>query len=221
MDAFTFSALLDPASLAVVLGGTLLATLLRCGRTGWQAAAGAATQLLRPRFTYEHARAKVAAQVDEIRSDGVLRAHPVTSEDAEIDEATAALIKHRSIAALEATHQRHAQMRRRRRQVAEETLAQAGDLAPVFGLAGTLLALSQLPADGLASGDMAATVASAVLTTLYGLLCAHFVFYPLARLIERRAEQEEEERQHLFDWLSQQIAGVVPDGPAVLAGAAA
>ena len=211
MNAFTLASLFEPVSLAVVLGGTLIATFLRCGRSGVQASLRAVSRLARPRFTYDRARAKVAAQVEEIRHDGILRAHPLVSQDDEIDEATSAMIRHRSITALQQTHQRHAEARRLQRRKAEETLAEAGDLAPVFGLAGTLLALSQLPAEGLASTDMAATVATAVLTTLYGLLFAHLLFYPLARLIERRGDEEEEERQHLFDWLSDQVSDALPD----------
>ena len=50
-----------------------------------------------------------------------------------------------------------------------------------------------------------ATVAMAVVTTLYGLLAAHVLFYPLARLVERRGEHEEAERQRLVDWLEAQL----------------
>ena len=212
------AALFDPFSLAVVLGGTLLATFLRCGRTGMAAAFRSIARLLRPRFSYEKARAKVAAQVDDIRHDGLHRAHPLASDDREIDEATSALIRHRSIAALQETHLRHVDARQRLATRAEETLMQAGDLAPVFGLAGTLLALSQLPVDGLAPQDMAATVATAVLTTLYGLLSANLLFYPLARLAARRAQEEEEEREHLFAWLSAQVSGVMAEDRAARTG---
>ncbi len=56
---------------------------------------------------------------------------------------------------------------------AVRTLAQAAELAPVFGLAGTLISLSQLPAEGLARGALGGAISMAVLTTLYGLLLAN------------------------------------------------
>ena len=64
---------------------------------------------------------------------------PSHRRDAEIAEATGALIRHRSIAALIEAHERH---RDRRLALALDGRCtcsiQAGELAPVFGLAGTL-----------------------------------------------------------------------------------
>jgi len=85
------------------------------------------------------------------------------------------------------------------------TLAQAAELAPVFGLAGTLISLSQLPADGLARGALGGAISMAVLTTLYGLLLANLLLAPLARMVERKAKAEEEERQRLIDWLAARL----------------
>ncbi len=86
------------------------------------------------------------------------------------------------------------------------TLAQASELAPVFGLAGTLVALGQLPADGLSRGAYAGAIGMAVQSTLYGLLLANLLLAPLARIAERAAESEEAERQKIIDWLAAQIA---------------
>jgi chemotaxis protein MotA len=52
----------------------------------------------------------------------------------------------------------------------------------------------------------------AVLTTLYGLLLGNLLFAPLARMIARRAADEERERQRVLDWLEQQVAGALPQG---------
>ena len=93
---------------------------------------------------------------------------------------------------------------------AASTLAQASELAPVFGLAGTLISLSQLPADGIARGAYAGAIGMAVLTTLYGLLLANLLLAPLARVIERAAAREEAERQSIVDWLAGQIAPAIP-----------
>lgn len=203
-------ALIDPWSFAIVLGGTLATTLLRTGRAEWLATAQVVGQLLQPRFSYARARASVAHQVEEIRHVGIVRAQPEPSSDPEIEEATGALIRSRSVGALIAAHERHKRKRQTLRRRALHLLGQAGELAPVFGLAGTLIALSQLPSDGLERGDLMATVGMAVLTTLYGLLTAHLLIFPLARLIERRGEDEEAKRQMLIDWLAEQVAGAMP-----------
>jgi flagellar motor component MotA len=51
-----------------------------------------------------------------------------------------------------------------------------------------------------------------VVTTLYGLLAAHLLFYPFAQLVERRGEQEEAERERLVDWLKALVAPALKQG---------
>lgn len=206
-----WAALFDVQSAVVVLGGTLGATLLRSGRTKALVCVGAMCQLLDKPFRYDGARADMAHEVEIIRHDGVIRAAPLPSSDADLAEATEALTRCRSVDALLATHARSRAAREARRRNAMMVMEEAGDLAPIFGLAGTLLALSQLPSSGLEGDAMMGTVATAVLTTLYGLLLAHAVLLPLARMIDRRGEAEETERQRLMDWLAAQIAIAVPD----------
>jgi chemotaxis protein MotA len=75
-------ALLDPWSMVIVFGGTLFATLLRCGSSELRAVAHCLGQLRSPRFSYLRARAELAPQVEVIRHDGVLRARPDPSRDA-------------------------------------------------------------------------------------------------------------------------------------------
>jgi len=203
-------ALVDMWSAIVVIGGTAVATLLRCGFGEMRATLHCLAQLLRRRFSYDRARAELAPQVETIRHDGVMRARPEPSADAEIAEATDAMIRHRSIAALIETHERHRDQRQALRERALDFLSQAGELSPVFGLAGTLIALSQVPTGGLQRGDLMDAVATAVLTTLYGLLAAHLTIFPLARMVERRGQSEERERQMLIEWLAVQLAQAMP-----------
>lgn len=201
-----FTALFDATSAAIVVGGTLLATLLRCGPANcWQALVSL-VQLGQNPFDSDRARSEMALQVQEIQQDGLLRAHPHHIGDREFDETTDALIGSRSISAVLNAHEAHKQRRMAVSERAVSTFAQASELAPVFGLAGTLISLSQLPADGIAKGAYAGSISMAVLTTLYGLLLANLVLAPLARLIERGAAAEEAERQKIVDWLAHHVA---------------
>lgn len=202
--------LIDGPSALIVLGGTALATVLRCGLRDCRTTLRQVAQLRWPQFDADGTRAEVALQVQEIRQDGFLRAPLHHFGDAEFDEATGAMIERRSVAGL---LDRHAQFRARRLAQSERavrTLAQAAELAPVFGLAGTLVSLSQLPVAGLARGALSGTIAMAVVTTLYGLLAANLLLAPLARIIERAAQAEESARQEIIDWLASQLADVGP-----------
>lgn len=200
--------LLDPLSAAIVLGGTLAATLLRCGWRDLRAALQVLAQLPSRRFDSSRVRTELAAQVREIGEVGILRAEPHSFGDGEFDDLSDALIRHRSIQAL---HEEHARHRGRRQQVAEtaiRVLGEAAELSPVLGLAGTLVALGGVSAAG--EVNYAQSIATAVITTLYGLLFANFLFAPLVGAIARRARAEESERQELLDWLAQAVERSIP-----------
>ncbi len=211
MDA---ASLIDPVSAAVVGGGTLLATVLRAGPRACGGAMAAVARLPHRGFDAAALRSDLARQVQDIRTDGLLRADPHRTGDAAIDEAARALIETRSLAAFRASLDHHRQHRRHRAETAAGTLAMAAEAAPAFGLAGTLLALSQLPDGGLQAG-FGGAVAAAVLTTLYGLLLAHLLFAPLAQAVTRASEREEAERGELLDWAASQLEAAcavpVPD----------
>lgn len=202
--------LVDGPSAAIVVGGTLLATVLRAGLGDCRHTLGKLGQLGAQGFDAEGARAELAQQIQEIRRDGLLRAVPHHFNDAEFDEATDALIANRSIKALRAAHEKHKARRLGESTRAVRTLAQAAELAPVFGLAGTLISLSQLPAEGVARGAYAGAISMAVVTTLYGLLLANLLLAPLSRMVERRAMSEERQRQALIDWLTDQLVEACP-----------
>jgi chemotaxis protein MotA len=202
--------LVDGPSAAIVLGGTLIATVLRSGFADCALALAKLAQLGRSHFDAAKVRAELAVQIQEIRKDGIYRAHPHHMDDAEFDEASDVLIASRSVAALVERHEAHKQRRLQDSERAAHTLAQAAELAPVFGLAGTLVSLSQLPAENLASGAFTGAIAMAVITTLYGLLVANLLLAPLARAIDRTAQAEEAQRQQVIDWLAGQVAAACP-----------
>jgi chemotaxis protein MotA len=201
--------LIDPASAAIVVGGTLVATFLRCGIGDVRAALSALAALTRNKFDARHAKAELAIQVREIQQDGLVRAAPHHFGDSEFDDLTDAIIETRRIDALHAAHARHRALRSETSNRAIQALSQAAELAPVFGLAGTLISLSQLRVDG-AIPDLTGAIGMAVLTTLYGLLLGNLFFAPLARLVERAAQAEERERQQLVDWLEAELMNEMP-----------
>lgn len=205
-----FANLFDLPSAAIVLGGTILATVLRCGMTDCRLAIASLVQIGQQRFDAGQAKAELAVQVQEIRQDGLIRAHPHHFGDSEFDEVTDTLIGTRSIPALLAAHESHKARRLETNNRAVRALAQAAELAPVFGLAGTLISLSQLPADGIERGAFAGAISMAVLTTLYGLILANLAFAPLARIVERAASDEEAERQKIVEWLAKQVEAELP-----------
>lgn len=201
----SFERLLDPTALALVIGGTILATLLRCGLGEIANTGRAILRLFKPRFSEERCRSAFATQAQNINREGLLRANLTAIADKDFADGIATMLQKRLV---EVLVEHHAQRRAKRERVANEAsrlLSLAADLGPVFGLAGTLVALTQLPRGGLAPEAISGVVSSAVLTTLYGVLSANLVYGPLARQIARVSEREELDRQALIDWLVQRI----------------
>lgn len=210
IGAMDIASFVDVRSAAVVFGGTFVATLLRCGLDDCGRALTAIAAIGRRGFDADRVRAELAIQVQEIHADGILRAPAHEMGDSEFDEVSGTLIGRRSVPALLAAHEDHKARRMAVNNSAVRTLAQSSELAPVFGLAGTLLSLGLLPRTGISAADYASTISMAVLATLYGLLLANLVLAPLACIVNRRAAAEEAERQKVLDWLADQVAGIVP-----------
>ncbi|MCP5395389.1 MAG: MotA/TolQ/ExbB proton channel family protein [Sphingomonadaceae bacterium] len=207
--------LIDPLALTLVLGGTCAATLLRCGWRESREAVGVILRLLRPRFDAASVRAAMAGYVQRIDTDGLLRAEPRATGDAEIDEVIAALAHDRSTASLAQSFESHRQHRLAASQRAGWVLGQAAELAPVLGLAGTLVALGQLSGIAAEGGQFASAIGSAVSTTLYGLVFANFLFAPLAGAIARQSAAEDAARRAVMDWLAEHANAARPHlGPA-------
>ena len=200
---------IDPLSIAIVLGGTILATMLRSGRDEISATFYKLFRLGR-RFRFGRIRAEIAKPVADMRKDGVHRAHFEMVTDKDLREVLQALVHERSVVKMLETHTRQRLERSKRREMASRTLYQAGELAPVLGLAGTLVSLGMMPAEEIAKGSITGSLGMAVITTLYGLIAAHFLFLPLGRAIERRGEVEEQRRQELIAWISDQLADACP-----------
>ena len=205
-----FSPLIDGMSATIVVGGTALATVLRSGPRELATTGRALAGVFAPRFSAEQSKAGLAAQVNAIRQDGVLRATPRAMGDREFDEATDAMIRLRSIDPLVDRHHAHRKQRMTQANIAVRTLSQAAELGPVFGMVGTLVSLSHLPEAGINAGALNGAIGMAVVTTLYGLLFANLLLAPLARMVERHALAEEQARQDVIDWLSAQLEPSLP-----------
>lgn len=207
----TLSSLFDPTALAIVVTGTVIATLARCGTADTRAALSAAGRLLRGGFSAEANRKALAQAASAVQRDGPRRADPALPPDPALAALVASYLRHGSLDSLPGLRRTDRALEETRRFAAAQVFACAGELAPVFGLVGTLYGLSQLaPAGAGASATLTimSAVSTAVLTSLYGALSAHLVFFPLASAIERRGETEDASREALADWFIAQIGGV-------------
>lgn len=209
----TISAILfDPIALGIVILGTVLATVIRVGGEDVAVALKQASLLFRARFDLDTNRTALARWAREILKRGVLGAESPMPPDADLARAIKALVRNGSVHALRAAHAETSAHKLRDSRRAMRVFEQAGDLAPVFGLVGTLFSMTELAPGGGADATSVslAAIATAVLSSLYGVLTAHFLFLPLAEAVARRSQREDEARDALIGWLVGEIAGVVP-----------
>ncbi|AKH44185.1 chemotaxis protein MotA [Altererythrobacter atlanticus] len=201
----TVTQLIDLPAIAIVLGGTIAATVLRCGWRDMRDMLRSLAQLPARPFNAASVKAELAGQVRAIQEDGLLRAELRGSGDDEFDGLSGTLIGRRSVQALYDEHERYRQKRLALAETGAGVLAAAAELAPVLGLAGTLISLGSLSSDVAEGGNYAAAIGMAITTTLYGLVIANFLFSPLAAAVKRRSSVEECARKELLDWLAQAV----------------
>jgi chemotaxis protein MotA len=203
---------IDPVAIVIVFLGTLVATLLRCGLADMRVTLAVLRGMADRPFDVSRAKAELSKQIREIADDGFVRAEPHHFGDLEFDSIADIMIAQRSIASIHGAHQQYKQQRLDTAHRAARTFESAAELAPVLGLAGTLFALGQAPGATPQGGSLVDAIAMAVVTTLYGLVAANFLFAPIAAAIARRSRQEERDRDEVLEWLAEGVrkAGVAP-----------
>jgi chemotaxis protein MotA len=220
--------LLNAQAAVIVLGGTLLASALAAGFANLRCAGAAAAGLLRAPLDESANRAALARLAYAIGRKGRLAAEAPLPPDPALAEMAAAYLRLGEIAPLRDARLARRAAAKQHRSAAVATWRQAGELAPITGLAGTLFGIAQLaPAGGETALALttASAIATAVVSTLYGLLLAHLVCLPLAGAIARRAASEQAARTRLITWFESQLpapprAPRAAEAPAVLVEAA-
>ena len=203
----SMTSLIDPGAFAIVVVGTVLACVARCGWRDFGAALRQAAGLLRRGFDADANRKALALAVTTIQREGAHRADPPLPPDRALGMMLETFLRQGSLEPLLAARCVQRALDEARRTGAAQVFGAAGELAPVFGLIGTLYGLTQLaPVDSVSpSVTIMATLSTAVLTSLYGALLGHLLCFPLASAIERRGLDEEREREALAEWFVDQI----------------
>lgn len=206
------TALFDPGALGIVVIGTVLATVARCGWHEFGAALRGARRLLRRGFQTDANRRALALAVSAIERDGYRRANPVLPPDRALGLMLETYLRNGTLEALGQIRRAERALDEARRVGAAQVFCWAGELAPVFGLIGTLYGFTQLTphADANSTVTIMSAISTAVLTSLYGALIAHLVCFPIASAIERRGQTEEHDREALAEWFILQIERADP-----------
>lgn len=207
--------LLNGEAGAIVVGGTLVACLLGQGARNVAIAARMAGRLVLAPLDEGANRAALARVLYVIQRDGWYAAEAALPPDPDLAKLVAAYLRLGDFAQAKAADAAQQIIIKSQRSAAISTWRAAGELAPVAGLVGTLYAITSLVPDGGAglAETTAAAVATAAVSTLYGLLFAHLVCLPLAGAIARRSIKDRAVRRRLMDWFADQLPKPRPMTP--------
>ena len=188
---------LDPIAFAIVVGGTMAAAVLRTPAGDLGRGLKALGTLVAPRFAAEPLIEQIAAFGRIAKRHGVMALDRSVIAEPDIAAAVAAIVDGAApdeIAEL---------LRQRRRARAERALAVAelwagaAETAPAMGMVGTLIGLVGMFVRMQDPRAIGASMAVALLATLYGALLANLVLAPVAARLRRIARDEAVERLRL------------------------
>ncbi|WP_322964690.1 motility protein A [Sphingomonas fuzhouensis] len=200
----------DSAALAIVLGGTLIATLLRTPWRDARRAIRALAVLARRPFSADPLVEQIAHLSRMAKRHGVLTLDRSVITDPDMAEAVAAIVDGEAAEAV-ANRLTMARTARVERHVAvADAWTGAAEIAPAMGMVGTLIGLATMFATMNDPQRIGGAMAIALLATLYGALFANLVAQPIAMRLRRAARIEAFERTRLVAPLAALAAREAP-----------
>lgn len=200
---------LDPLALAIVLGGTAVAVILRTPFSDLGRALAALRTLGRRRFDVEPLLAQVAALGRIAQRHGVIALDRTVIADPDIAAAVAGIVDGAAPERVAALLDQRRTARFERHRAAAEMWNGAADIAPAMGMIGTLIGLVQMFTAMRDPATIGAAMAVALLTTLYGAIVACLIATPIASRLKRQSRHEAQERARLVAPLAE-LAAVQP-----------
>jgi chemotaxis protein MotA len=192
-----FAPFIDPVALAIVLGGTLIAVLLRTPLGDLGRGIAALGTLGRRHFDVEPLLAQIGAFGRIAQRHGVIALDRSVIADPDLAAAVAAIVDGASPDHVSTLLDQRRLARFERHRAAAEMWAGMADIAPAMGMIGTLIGLVQMFTAMRDPKTIGAAMAVALLTTLYGAILACLIATPVASRLKRHARHEAQERARL------------------------
>ena len=188
----TAAQLIDPASLALVAGGSIVTAMLRSTAADLGRAACSLRPLLRANPERDALDAgRALHQLESIAEfKGTSCADQVDTRNVYVRTAALRLADAPSAAEFARWAEDDIDRRRARHDAAAAVWRAAADAAPNMGMIGTVLGLIGMFASMDDPSRMGPAMALAMLTTFYGLVLGTLLFGPLAARLERLSEAE-------------------------------
>lgn len=196
LSANTLAVFVDPLAIAIVGGGTLVATALRGPLADSLAALRALRRLAGTPFDPEDARARIV-RAERVSKGNLVAVDAALLADPDVALAVEAIGDGAGPDAVEALLAARFDARAERHAVVHDYWSAAAEAAPAMGMIGTLLGLVRMFRKMEDPAAIGAAMAVALLATLYGALLANLVFAPVAARLRRQSRREALARRRL------------------------
>lgn len=193
IEAGKITAFIDPASIAIVLGGTLAALMVSYPLDFFKNIPKHFKILFKnKKENPKEIISEIVEFAKEARINGLLALEEKVNEVKDpfmkkslmmvVDSTDPEKVRQLMETEIENMEDRHSQ--------AQSFYLKGSDYAPAFGMIGTLIGLINLLGNLSDSDALAANMAVALVTTLYGSFLANMVFKPIAAKLKNRHESE-------------------------------
>jgi len=189
--------LFDPVALAIVLGGTMLATVLRTPLRDLARALLATATLPRRRFRADARLEQIATLARIAQRHGVHALDRSVIRDTDIAAAVVLIVDGAQAAVVTEVLDTARRQRAERHRIVVECWTGMAETAPAMGMIGTLIGLVAMFTRMSDPQAIGAAMAVALLATLYGALLANLIAMPIAARLRTAARAELLERERL------------------------
>lgn len=187
----------DPTALAIVGGGTLLATAARGPIRDTINAMRALPMLVRRPFDFDPARAELARAERVSQAKSLLAVDSRALKDHDVAEGVEAVAAGAGPDQVELMLERLREARLERHAIVQDFWSAAAETAPAMGMVGTLFGLVSMFRSMDDPATIGAAMAVALLATLYGALIANLIAAPISARLRRLSSAEEKQRRGL------------------------
>jgi chemotaxis protein MotA len=184
-------AFIDPASLVLVIGGTLLVTLMKFSFRQF----GNATKVAIKAFIYrvpdpEDLISASIALSHQARASGLLALEDADVPDDFYRKALNLVVDGNDPEVVKSILTKDLELTLKRHRDGQAIFKAIGDAAPAMGMIGTLIGLVQMLGSMNDPKQIAPAMAIALLTTLYGAMIANLIAIPIADKLSLRSTEE-------------------------------
>jgi chemotaxis protein MotA len=186
-------AFINIPSMMIVVGGTFCATLVRYPLQRVIGLVGIVMKTIFVKLSSPHAEMeRLIAYAKLARREGLLalESKVVDIKDAFLAKAIQLLVDGTDADGLRAILEKEIENVRGRHSIGKGVLESMGTVAPAFGMMGTLIGLVLMLRELDDPSKIGVGMATALITTFYGVLLANLIFLPMSGKLEIRSKEE-------------------------------